>query len=52
MMQDVLRRAQDTVEAAGLGFVSVGAQGLETLGHIALGFSEIAWRLEALPAAV
>ncbi|XP_062230079.1 uncharacterized protein LOC133927654 [Phragmites australis] len=52
MMQDALWRAQDSVEAAWLGFVFVGAQGLETLGHLALGFSKIARRLEALPTVV
>ena len=54
MMPDILRLARDSVEAAGLGRVSVGDQGLEmeTIGHLALVFSEIAWRLEALTAAV
>ncbi|XP_062208966.1 uncharacterized protein LOC133910667 [Phragmites australis] len=54
MMRDILRRARDSVEAAGLGRVSVGFQGLEmeTTSHLALGFSEIARRLEALPAAI
>lgn len=49
MMQDVLRRVRDSVEAAGLRSVSVGSQGLQMLGHLALGFSEIARHLEALP---
>ena len=52
MMQDVLWQARGSVEAAGLGSVMVASQGLDTLGHLALGFSEIARRLEALPAAV
>ena len=54
MMQDILRQARDSVEAAGLGRVSVGDQGLETetIGHLALVFLEITWRLEALPVAV
>ena len=52
IMQDTLRRAWDSVEASGLGSMSVGSQGLEMLGHLALGFSEIAQCLEALPAAV
>ncbi|XP_062187933.1 uncharacterized protein LOC133891239 [Phragmites australis] len=52
MMQDVIRQARDSVEAAGLMSVSVGSQGLDTLGHLALGLLEITRRLEALPAAV
>ena len=52
MMQDVLWQARGSVEATGLGSVTVVSQGLDTLGHLAFGFSEIAWRLEALPAAV
>ncbi|XP_062230345.1 uncharacterized protein LOC133928081 [Phragmites australis] len=54
MMRDILRQARDTVEVAELGRVFVRCQSLETetIGHIALGFAEIARRLEALPAAV
>ncbi|XP_062227324.1 uncharacterized protein LOC133925402 [Phragmites australis] len=54
MMWDILRQARDFVEAAGLRCVSVGSQGLEmeTIGHLALGFSEIARRLNALSAVV
>ena len=54
MMWDILQQARDTVEAAELGLVFMGDQSLETemIGHIALGFGEIARRLEALPAAV
>ena len=42
------------MEAVRLGRVFVGCQSLETetIGHIALGFAEIARRLEAFPAAV
>ena len=42
------------MEATGLGRVFVGEQSLdkETMGHIALGFAEIARRLKALPDAV
>ena len=50
MMQDVLWWARDSVEVARLGRVSLGSQWLETLGHLTLGFSEIARCLEALPA--
>ena len=54
MMQDILQRACDSVEAAVLGRVSMGFQWLEIemLGHLSLGFSEITRRLEDLPAAV
>ena len=51
-MQDVLRQAWDSVEVAGIKSVIVGSHGLDMLGHLALGFSEIARRLEALPTAV
>ena len=52
MMQDIFRQERGSVEAVGLGSVTVGSQGLDTLGHLALGFLQIAQRLEALPAAV
>ncbi|XP_062184546.1 uncharacterized protein LOC133888355 [Phragmites australis] len=52
MIQDGFRQARGSMEAAGLGSVTVVSQGLDTLGHLALGFSEIARRLEALPATV
>ena len=42
------------MRVAGLGRVHVGEQGLdkETIGHLTLGFEEIARRLKALPKAV
>ena len=54
MMRDILQQARDSMEVARLGHMFVGDQLLdkESIGHIALGFAEIARHLEALPTTV
>ncbi|XP_062182031.1 uncharacterized protein LOC133886299 [Phragmites australis] len=54
MTRGELETAWRSVREAGLGHVNVGEKGMdqEAIGHLALGFEEISWRLKALLRAV